>query len=112
MESRTFAPLLAVVSIWNCHHCKSVPINVGCENTDSQIQGDENAAALTAQRTFPVIKLVQKERATPPPPPEEIWGNDINDDGNGSPDEDCPPETCIGCFSFLRRATRRGCLAE
>lgn len=27
------------------------PINVGCQGTDSQIQGDENAAALTAQQT-------------------------------------------------------------
>lgn len=26
-----------------------MPVNIGCQNTDSQIQGDENAAALTAQ---------------------------------------------------------------
>jgi len=29
-----------------------LPINVGCQNTDSQIQGDENAVAQTAQQTF------------------------------------------------------------
>jgi hypothetical protein len=29
-----------------------MPINVGCQNTDSQIQGDENNVALTAQQTF------------------------------------------------------------
>ena len=28
------------------------PINVGCQNTDSQIQGDENQVALAAQQTF------------------------------------------------------------
>ena len=28
------------------------PINVGCQNTDSQIQGDENQVAMTAQQTF------------------------------------------------------------
>jgi hypothetical protein len=30
-----------------------LPINVGCQNTDSQIQGDENGVAQTAQQTFP-----------------------------------------------------------
>jgi hypothetical protein len=43
-----------------------IPINIGCQNTDSQIQGDENAAALTAQQTFPEVKLVQ-EKPTPKP---------------------------------------------
>jgi hypothetical protein len=47
-----------------------VPINTGCQNTDSQIQGDENAAILTAQQTFPEVK------PTPPPKkatlPDEI----------------------------------------
>jgi hypothetical protein len=31
-----------------------IPTNVGCQNTDSQIQGDENSVALIAQQTFPV----------------------------------------------------------
>lgn len=39
-----------------------MPINVGCQNTDSLIQGDENAAALTAQQIFPEVKPL------PPPP--------------------------------------------
>jgi hypothetical protein len=43
-----------------------VPVNVGCQNTDLEIQGDENAAASTAQQTFPELKLVQ-ERPSPPP---------------------------------------------
>jgi hypothetical protein len=46
-----------------------MPINIGCPNTNSQIQGDENAAALTAQQTFPEVKLVQ-EKPTPEPTPE------------------------------------------
>lgn len=30
------------------------PTNVGCQNTDSQIQGDRNTVALSARQTFPV----------------------------------------------------------
>jgi YVTN family beta-propeller protein len=37
-----------------------MPINIGCLSTDSEIQGDENAAALTAQETFPEVKLPPK----------------------------------------------------
>ena len=29
-----------------------VPINVGCQNTNSQIQGDENAVSIPSQQTF------------------------------------------------------------
>jgi hypothetical protein len=36
------------------------PFNIGCQNIDSQIQGDGNAVALTAQQTFP-------EEVAPPP---------------------------------------------
>src|SRR5919106_694460 len=32
-----------------------LPLNVGCQNTGSEIQGDENGVALTAQQTFPAI---------------------------------------------------------
>lgn len=32
-----------------------VPTNVGCQNIDSQIQGDENSVAITSQQTFPEI---------------------------------------------------------
>jgi hypothetical protein len=31
----------------------SFPTNIGCQNTASQIQGDENAVTLAAQQTFP-----------------------------------------------------------
>lgn len=35
------------------------PTNIGCQNTGSQIQGDENAVALTAQQTFPAVEEVR-----------------------------------------------------
>jgi hypothetical protein len=44
-----------------------IPINVGCQSTDSQIQGDENGAALTAQQTFPEVEREMKDRPEPPP---------------------------------------------
>jgi hypothetical protein len=50
------------------------PTNTGCQNADSQIQGDENSVALAAQQTFPEAKLVQKPSHPPPttpPPPSE-----------------------------------------
>jgi hypothetical protein len=34
-----------------------VPINVGCQNTNSQVQGDENSVSITAQQTFPEFEL-------------------------------------------------------
>ena len=34
-----------------------VPINVGCQNSASQIQGDENGVAITAQQTFPEVDI-------------------------------------------------------
>ena len=30
-----------------------LPLNVGCQNVDSQIQGDENAVAVDAAQVFP-----------------------------------------------------------
>lgn len=30
-----------------------LPLNVGCQNTASQIQGDENGVALAADQSFP-----------------------------------------------------------
>ena len=30
-----------------------LPLNVGCQNIDSQIQGDENAVSLAAEQVFP-----------------------------------------------------------
>ena len=30
-----------------------LPLNVGCQNVDSQIQGDENVVALAADQSFP-----------------------------------------------------------
>jgi hypothetical protein len=31
------------------------PLNVGCQNSASQVQGDENGVAITAQQTFPEL---------------------------------------------------------
>ncbi|MGH9986304.1 MAG: hypothetical protein ACRD8W_20370 [Nitrososphaeraceae archaeon] len=30
-----------------------LPLNIGCQNTASQIQGDENVASLAAEQAFP-----------------------------------------------------------
>jgi hypothetical protein len=35
-------------------------LNVGCQNIDSQIQGDENAVSLAADQVFPEIGEVAK----------------------------------------------------
>lgn len=37
------------------------PTNIGCESADSQIQGDENGAALTAQQTFPEVEPINQK---------------------------------------------------
>ena len=52
------------------------PTNIGCQNTDSQIQGNENFVAITAQQTFPAV--VREEPPTPP-----------------------PTLTCVECFGLL-----------
>ncbi|MPZ08371.1 MAG: hypothetical protein GEU26_18480 [Nitrososphaeraceae archaeon] len=33
-----------------------LPLNVGCQNVDSQIQGDENVVSIAADQSFPVIE--------------------------------------------------------
>ena len=43
-----------------------LPLNVGCQNTGSQIQGDENSVALAAQQTFPEVTPIPP---VPPVPP-------------------------------------------
>jgi hypothetical protein len=43
-----------------------IPTNVGCQNTGSQIQGDENSVALAAQQTFPEVTPIPP---VPPVPP-------------------------------------------
>ncbi|MGH9965258.1 MAG: hypothetical protein ACRD5E_10580 [Nitrososphaeraceae archaeon] len=37
-----------------------LPLNVGCQNVGSQIQGDENGVALAADQTFPEIGAIVK----------------------------------------------------
>jgi hypothetical protein len=41
----------AVSQVNDCGNGK-LPLNVGCQNTASQIQGDENAAALASEQEF------------------------------------------------------------
>lgn len=55
-----------------------IPINIGCQNTDSQIQGDENAAASTSQHTFPEMELVQQEPPKTPQPPIPLGEATLN----------------------------------
>ncbi len=38
-----------------------LPFNVGCQNIDSQIQGDENGVSLAADQTFPAIQNNEPE---------------------------------------------------
>ena len=33
-----------------------LPLNVGCQNIDSQVQGEENVVSLAADQTFPSIE--------------------------------------------------------
>ena len=33
-----------------------LPLNVGCQNIESQVQGDENVVALAADQAFPSIE--------------------------------------------------------
>jgi hypothetical protein len=35
-----------------------LPLNVGCQNIASQIQGDENAVSLAADQTFPALEPI------------------------------------------------------
>jgi hypothetical protein len=37
-----------------------LPLNVGCQNIASQIQGDENVVSLAADQTFPESGLIVK----------------------------------------------------
>jgi hypothetical protein len=35
-----------------------LPLNVGCQNIASQIQGDENAVSLASDQTFPALEPI------------------------------------------------------
>jgi hypothetical protein len=39
---------------------EEVPTNVGCQNANSQEQGDENAVSITTQQTFPEFELEEE----------------------------------------------------
>jgi hypothetical protein len=56
-----------------------MPLNVGCQNIGSQIQGDENSVALAAQQTFPAADVTPTPGPGPEPEPE--------------------PQTCEECFA-------------
>ena len=38
-----------------------LPLNIGCQNVNSQIQGDENAVSLAADQSFPAINNEEPE---------------------------------------------------
>ena len=65
------------------------PTNVGCQNTGSQIQGDENSVALAAQQTFP-------EAAVTPPTPQNC-----EDCFDTRPDGPWPPGLLTQLEDFL-----------
>ncbi|MGA7370094.1 MAG: YncE family protein [Nitrososphaeraceae archaeon] len=67
-----------------------ISTNVGCQGTDSQVQGDENAGTLTAQQTFQEVELVQKELPTIPPSPSPPTPKDSDDDGFPDESDNCP----------------------
>ncbi|MGA7371013.1 MAG: hypothetical protein WBX01_17985 [Nitrososphaeraceae archaeon] len=92
-----------------------LPTNVGCQNTGSQIQGDENGVALAAQQTFPEVDMQKdhkKVRPIPPPPPSATaceraaptyaWDITIKALHEGqSPGEDVPIGTIVCIYQGL-----------
>ena len=42
-------------------------LNIGCQNIDSQIQGDENEVAIAGVQSFPEIHLAEPEPEPEPP---------------------------------------------
>ena len=63
-----------------------VPTNIGCQNIDSQIQGDENSVALTSQQTFPSV--------TREPPTTEPTGFTVDGTGTGTSGDEVSQ---VGC---------------
>ena len=54
----------AVPQVNDCGNDK-LPLNVGCQNIDSQIQGDENVVSLAADQVFPEIEEEEEEKPVP-----------------------------------------------
>lgn len=76
----------------------AAPTNVGCQNTDSQIQGDENAVALTAEQTFAEVAKEEPPQNNPPiadagPDQSVEVASQVTLDGSGSFDPDGDPLT-------------------
>ena len=91
------------------------PTNIGCQNIDCQIQGDENACALTSQQTFPsvvreppitetatltVIKVVEGCPAGITCPDPEDFGLTVTGN-NPDPDTEFPGEPSPGTLVSL-----------
>ena len=80
-------------------------INIGCQNTGSQVQGDENTVALAAQQTFPQVEREQKDHNRPVPPPEvgcpenTVWDITIREEA--SQGSSVPVGTVICLFQGL-----------
>jgi hypothetical protein len=85
-----------------------LPTNIGCENTGSQIQGDENSVALAAQQTFPEIdreKDHQRDHHKPVPPPkvncpvDYVWDLTLDEPLAGADSPDIPTGTVLCSFN-------------
>ena len=50
-EKKKYGKSQAVSQVNDCGNGE-LPLNVGCQNTASQIQGDENSAALSSEQDF------------------------------------------------------------
>ncbi|MGA7367935.1 MAG: hypothetical protein WBX01_02315 [Nitrososphaeraceae archaeon] len=78
-----------------------ISTNIGCQGTDSQIQGDENTGALTAQQIFPEVER-EKDHQRPVPPPkvgcpdDYVWDLTLDD-----PLGDLPTGTVLCSFNGL-----------
>lgn len=77
------------------------PINIGCQNTGSQIQGDENAVAQAAQQTFPQVEIESKKKVKPVPPVDVGCPENTRWDATTTEDGTVPSGTVICFFEGL-----------
>jgi hypothetical protein len=62
MEKKYYEKNQAVSQADDCGNGE-LPLNIGCQNTASQIQGDENVVSLAAEQVFPEFE--EEEPAKP-----------------------------------------------
>ena len=69
------------------------PLNVWCQNTASQIQGDENVAALASQQSFPGEEVVPPDEVGCPE--DTVWDITIVEEGDPGEPTTLPVGTVI-----------------